>query len=205
MSGEIRCIAGFNAAVIILHEIYGVNTHISDVCKWYHALGYDVYCPNLLGDSGPFPYEQQEIAYTHFINCVGFDAAKIINGLAQGIRGRYDRIFLIGFSVGATIAWRCANSGLYDGVVGYYGSRIREYQHIIPACPVLLVFARHEPSFSPESLLSVFSGLPHVSGEVLEAGHGFCDRHSQNYNAQAAHKAAELTQDFLLKIRGGKP
>ena len=37
------------------------------VCQKYHSLGYDAYCPNLLGRSEYFPYDRQDIAYAHFI------------------------------------------------------------------------------------------------------------------------------------------
>lgn len=33
-------------AVIVLHEIYGLNNHIKQVCKELHNSGLDVYCPN---------------------------------------------------------------------------------------------------------------------------------------------------------------
>ena len=35
-------------ALIVLHEIYGVNNFIEDVCTRYHRLGFDVYRNNLL-------------------------------------------------------------------------------------------------------------------------------------------------------------
>ncbi|MDI5811330.1 DUF535 family protein, partial [Salmonella enterica subsp. enterica serovar Anatum] len=42
-------------------------------------------------------------------------------------------------SVGATLAWLSAASGLCDGVVCYYGSRIRQYLHLAPLCPTLVI------------------------------------------------------------------
>lgn len=187
-----------------MHEIYGVNAHMSDVCAKYHASGHDVYCPNLSGTAKPFPYDQREAAYNHFVEHAGFDAGGAVDELAESLRGRYKQIFLLGFSVGATLAWRCSGSGLYDGAVCYYGSRIRDYREVIPACPVLLVFARHEPSFSPEGLLSALSGTPHVSGRIFEARHGFCDTHSPDYNEQAAAEAEILTRQFFHHIQGEK-
>ncbi len=50
---ELRTVFEFRknstAALLVLHEIYGVNRHILDLCAGYHALGFDVYCPNLYG------------------------------------------------------------------------------------------------------------------------------------------------------------
>ncbi|MGV8905417.1 MAG: dienelactone hydrolase family protein [Acetobacterium sp.] len=40
--------SGSDSAIIILHEIYGINPHIASVCNTYFSKGYDVYCPNWL-------------------------------------------------------------------------------------------------------------------------------------------------------------
>lgn len=199
---KINSIANSDAAIIVLHEIYGVNEHMAGVCEKYRGLGYDVYCPNLLGASGPFSYEQRNVAYSYFVEHVGFGTSSNIDNLAKGIRSRYQRIFLIGFSVGATLAWICSKNGLYDGVICYYGSRIRDYRQIAPACPALLLFARHEASFSPENLPAALSNTDNVNGEVLEAKHGFHNICSPDYDAGAAARADELTCGFLRTVQG---
>lgn len=138
-------------AVVVLHEIYGINEHIKDVCAEYHDRGFDVYCPPLFEHGIPFKYEQQDQAYKNFANTCGFDATKI-NLLLGEIRGEYKKIIMIGFSVGATIAWLSAESNLCDGIVCYYGSRIRDYTDIMPQCPVLVIMAQFEKSFDPSVL-----------------------------------------------------
>jgi len=60
-------------AVVLLHEIYGVNNHIQQYKSEFIALGYDVYCPNLLQLEQSFPYEQEQQAYAHFMNDIGFE------------------------------------------------------------------------------------------------------------------------------------
>ena len=47
-------------AVVLLHEIYGVNAHIEHYANEFIALGYDVYCPNFLQLEQPFPYEEEQ-------------------------------------------------------------------------------------------------------------------------------------------------
>lgn len=43
-------------ALIVLHEIYGVNKFIEDVCVQYQKQDFDAYCPNLL-DKECYSYE----------------------------------------------------------------------------------------------------------------------------------------------------
>lgn len=96
----------------------------------------------------PFRYEQQEEAYRHFSANVGFDPA-VVTTLLHDLRTQYETLIVVGYSVGATLAWLSAASGLCDGVVCYYGSRIRQYLHLAPLCPTLVIVARYEPAFDP--------------------------------------------------------
>ena len=132
---------------------------------------------------------------------VGFEISPSINAFAAQLRPRYARLFLLGSSVGATLAWLCATSGLYDGVVCRYGSRIRDYPHLPPACPTLAIFARREKSFPPEAVESTLSGLPGIQVEIVDAGHGFCDSHSEHFDPQAAMRAEKLIKGFWEKLR----
>lgn len=36
-------------AIIIIHEIYGINQFIKNVCEKIRLAEYDIYCPNLIG------------------------------------------------------------------------------------------------------------------------------------------------------------
>ena len=60
-------------AIVLLHEIYGVNAHIQHYANEFNALGYDVYCPNFLQLEQPFTYEEEQQAYAYFMNEVGFE------------------------------------------------------------------------------------------------------------------------------------
>lgn len=202
MPEGLRLTKNSDAAIIVLHEIYGINPFMHAVCQKYHSLGYDAYCPNLLGRSEYFPYDRQDIAYAHFIKHGGFDRNSLVTDLCESIRREYKQIFLLGFSVGATLAWISSASGIFDGAVCHYGSRIRDHLQLTPSCPVLLLFADQEASFSPESILPSLSAIPNVRGEIFNARHGFCDPFSPNYNAPAAIKAEKLAQNFLLEKSG---
>ena len=186
-----------DTAIIILHEIYGVNDHIRDTCSKYVVMGYDVYCPDLYDGSVSFSYDQQTLAYSSFFKRIGFSAAADILKLTDTIQNRYKYLFLIGFSVGATIAWICANNRIYDGAICYYGSRIRDYQDIEPKCPILAIFSQDEKSFVP-TLINKNNSLIHT--ETVDACHGFCDKYSESYDSHAAMQIEKRTEAFLNSI-----
>ncbi|BCE10035.1 dienelactone hydrolase family protein [Bacillus paralicheniformis] len=52
-----------DTAVIVLHEIYGINRHMHDVCQLIAEQGFDVICPNLLNRDQPFEYAEEKAAY----------------------------------------------------------------------------------------------------------------------------------------------
>lgn len=187
-------------AVVVFHEIYGINEHISEVCQRYLNQGYAVYCPNQLDGVEVFSYTRQQEAYEHFKANIGFDSFENYVQLLSTLRPKYRSIVLIGYSVGATIAWRCSASGLCDGMVGYYGSRIRDYPEVQPKCPSLLFFAENEPSFDPRDLARTLGQKKNTSIVTLCGNHGFCDRYTINYNPSSAAKAGLLTDEFLAGI-----
>ena len=192
---------GSEAALIVLHEIYGLNRHIQEVCKKYSDDGYDVYCPNLLRLEKPFDESQQEEAYDYFAKNIGLDVFQEVNELIKRLRPDYKKIVLLGYSVGATIAWRCIENGLCDAMIGCYGSRIRDYMSITPKIPALLVFADGEKSFDPKETVRLLGEKENVSVHLLKATHGFCNPYCAEYNLESAKKADRLIQGYLAKLK----
>ncbi|MCF7616735.1 dienelactone hydrolase family protein [Bacillus sonorensis] len=189
-----------SAAVIVLHEIYDINKHIQDVCQSLSAAGFAVVCPNLLHREEPFDYSDEKAAYHHFIEKVGFiDASHKIKTLAMNLKDQYQKVIIAGFSVGATIAWLCSEDDHVDGIVGYYGSRIRDYLETSPACPVMLFFAEEERSFHINELISALN-RKNIKADKLPGAHGFNDPYSAAYNSRSSRIAFEKMMGFLKRL-----
>ena len=172
-----------NQCVILLHEIYGINSHIKYYSNALYEKGFDVYVPNLIQRITPFSYEEEDLAYQNFMTNVGFEKAKNdVNALINKLSKKYSQIRIIGFSIGATIAWLCSNNPLVHRVVGFYGSRIRQYTHIVPKVETILIFGEQEKSFNPLDLKTVLSMYPNVLVKIVEGEHGFADPYSSKYN-----------------------
>jgi dienelactone hydrolase len=182
-------------AIIVLHEIYGINEFIQEQCQKYRVAGYDVFCPNLI-DNPPFPYEKSEDAYDFFVKNIGFEVYKEINVFINELKEKYDNVFVIGFSVGATIAWRCCENSLCSGIISFYGSRIRDYTNLNPACPTLLLFAK-EDSFDVHALVLQLQDKQHLSIIEFDAEHGFVDSFSKHFNLQQTKRAEKSIACFM--------
>lgn len=185
-------------AVILLHEIYGVNLFMEDQCQWWLDAGYDVYCPNLL-HRAPFAYEESERAYSFFVNQVGFEVCLDIIQILKSLKEKYADVFIVGFSVGATIAWWCSENELCTGVMACYGSRIRDYIDLTPACPTLLLFAK-EDSFDVKSTIKQLQHKEHVAVYDFDAKHGFLDPYNNHYDEEQAMKVQNKIAKFMSQF-----
>lgn len=197
----LNIIHGNESAIIVLHEIYGINPHVKRICEHYSAAGYDVICPDFLKSRDYFDYRREGEAYQYFIEQIGFPSMvhEVITILMKA-RTNYKNVFLLGFSVGATAAWICSETeNAADGVICYYGSRIRDYQNVTPKCPILLLFAKEEKSFNVSELSCTLGQKEFVNVHELDGKHGFCDSFSTRFNEQARQIAQNLVDTFLLK------
>lgn len=175
--------------IILLHEIYGLNLFMKEQQEAYQKLGYTVICSNLLGREA-FPYEQEKQAYNYFIQKVGFDCYTKINDIATEYKAQYEKVFLLGFSVGATIAWRCSEHSAYDGIICLYGSRIRDYLDVAHVCPVSLLFAQKD-SFPVAEAVEQLQEREKVTAMTVNAFHGFLDPYGRHYDAIQRDRAEQ--------------
>lgn len=188
-------------AIVILHEIYGINNHILSMGKKFEDEGYDVYCIDLL-DNRTFDYKEAEEAYSYFMDTIGFNKAKSkVLDYIYSIRGYYEKIFLIGYSIGATVAWLCSEEqGLISGAACYYGSRIRDYISIEPKVETVLFFPLKEKGFDVEALIDKIKEKEMVRIYKFDGLHGFADPYSRYYSK----KEKELSEKALNEFLAGK-
>ena len=113
------------------------------------------------------------------------------------VRRKYKKVYVLGYSVGATLAWLCSQTGLCDVSIGFYGSRIRDYLEIKPKCPVLLFFPSEEKSFDVDELIPQLNNVSNIQVEKLPGEHGFANRFSRNYNEQSSIRAYKKIQSCI--------
>ncbi|WP_313958725.1 dienelactone hydrolase family protein [Bacillus sp. X1(2014)] len=105
---------------------------------------------------------------------------------------------MIGYSVGATVAWLCSEEDCLDGVMAYYSSRIRNYQQIVPQCPTVLFFPEEEPSFHVDQLISNLD-QKNIEIHKFKGQHGFSDPYSSKFNEKSSQNAFKEMLSFLKK------
>lgn len=185
-------------AVVLLHEIYGINDHILSMYNKFKNGGYDTYCIDLLNGK-VFNYDEAEEAYSYFMNQIGFENVKlkVLNYISDNLRN-YDKVFLLGYSIGATTAWLCSEEkGLVSGVIGYYGSRIRDYLNVEPKVAVLLFFPSKEDAFDVKTLIDKLKYKEKVQVHQFEGFHGFADSNSKYYDYKSKELSEKIANEFI--------
>lgn len=184
-------------AVMLLPEIYGKNRFIAEVEAGLQARGFAVYTPDYY-QGRVYDYLEAESAYAAFYRQVGLDFCREVSWLVNRLSHQHEEVYLLGFSVGASLAWRCSENPNCAGVVACYGSRIRDYLEVVPRCPTLLLFAE-EDSFDVPAAVNVLKQKPNVTVETCPARHGFLDCHSPCYDPVQADRAGEKIRQFFEK------
>ncbi|WML56092.1 dienelactone hydrolase family protein [Neobacillus sp. PS2-9] len=188
-----------DSLVIVIHEIYGINQHMESICEKLSLQGFDVICPNLLEREQPFDYAEEKVAYQNFMENVGFsNAVQKIKDILLTFKNEYQKIYIIGFSVGATVAWLCSEEDYLNGIVGYYGSRIRNYIEVVPLIPTILFFPQEEQSFLVDELISILDKR-NIEIHKLNGKHGFSDPYSLNFNTKSAQEALNKMLTFMKR------
>lgn len=192
------------AGLVVLHEIFGVNAHIREVCDGYARRGFKTVAPAL------FDRAQRGVA-------LGYDADAIDTGrrLRAGIA--WDNVLLdvqaaidsvqsprgaavVGYCWGGTLAFLAATRlrGI-DCAIGYYGAQTIPFAHETPRVPVLFHFGTEDPRISESDRDVIRRHNPQIETHLFPADHGFNCDHRKEWHAPSAEKALSLTLDFMRR------
>jgi len=183
--------------ILILHEIYGINHFIKEQAQTYCDEHTSVSCISLYPEGKSFPYKQEQQAYDFFLRTVGFDAPlEILSQKLLEACETYDEVVLIGYSVGATLAWRLSTLPLHR-VICVYGSRIRQFLDVRPSCPTLIILPSHESSFDVSALKKALERISNVQVKQYQGHHGFMDTRNWNFCPNSYFQAHADIVNFL--------
>jgi carboxymethylenebutenolidase len=193
-------------AVIIIQEIFGLNSHIRSVTDGYARDGFLAVAPALFDRVEPGveltygPADMQRgmsIATQVGMDNAMLDVAAAVDYATAQVGA--ERVSVVGFCWGGSLAWLSATRLNVAAAVGYYGGRIAQYVKEEPRCPVILHFGKKDAHIPQSEVEKIRSAHPDVPIYLYDAGHGFnCDQR-KDYEPQSAALARQRTLDFLQK------
>ncbi|GKS75965.1 dienelactone hydrolase family protein [Acidovorax sp. SUPP950] len=201
-------------AVVVLQEIFGVNSHIRAVADRLAARGYLAVAPATFARVQPgveLGYSAQDmqdgIALKSRVEALPGagvlpDIQAAIDHAAQAGGGK---VGIVGFCWGGLLTWRaaCELQGL-SAAVCYYGGGMTttEESARTPKVPVLAHFGDRDHFIALDSVQAFGRAHPEVEVHVYDADHGFnCDQRG-SYDEASATLARERTLAFFAKHVG---
>jgi carboxymethylenebutenolidase len=195
-------------ALVVVQEIFGVNSHIKKVSDGWAADGYVALAPALFDrvergvETGYGPDDIQRGRELRGKISTD-DAVRDVRAAVRELGRSSLRVGVVGYCWGGTMAWLAATriEGL-SAAVGYYGGGIADTAEEQPRCPVMLHFGETDASIPKEHYEKVRRLHPALPVHVYPAGHGFsCDERG-SYEERSARLARERTLAFFRQHVG---
>jgi dienelactone hydrolase len=108
---------------------------------------------------------------------------------------------VIGFSAGASAAWKVLDKVSHDAVlhfIGFYPSQIRHHVDVCPSSPVSLIFPAVETHFDVNAVIEHLSQKPLVMISQTQYCHGFINYYSSAYDEVASAQYIKLLSNSQL-------
>lgn len=201
-------------AVIVLQEIFGVNSHIRSVADGFAQQGYLAIAPDAFHRVRPdveLGYGPDDIAQGRELKAAveALPAPGVMADIAAaivfGAGTTGGKVAIVGYCWGGLLVWRsaCSLSGL-SAAIAYYGGGMTGEQEAQrqSLCPVMCHFGEQDHAIPIDSVKAFALAQPKVEVFTYAAQHGFnCDQRA-SYDAAAAQTAQERTQAFLARHIG---
>ncbi len=192
-------------AMVVIQEIFGVNSHIRNVCDRFAARGYVAVAPAIFDrietdfQSG---YSPDEVAIARkFVANPEWDVFMRDTQAAIDSVQDVGPVGIIGFCLGGSVAFLAATqlSGL-KAAVGYYGGAVSRFADRQPKVPTQLHYGAKDTGIPLSDVDAVRAKRPEVEIFVYDnAQHGFnCDERA-SYDPASAELGRKRSLDFLAK------
>jgi carboxymethylenebutenolidase len=192
-------------ALVVVQEIFGVNSHVKKVCDGFAADGYVALAPALFDRVEPgyaTGYTQEDVERGRNVRQkLGWDPMVMdMRAAVAELKKTGQKVGVVGYCMGGSVAWLAATRipGV-SAAVGYYGGAVAEFANEPPRCPVLLHFGETDASIPREHWDKVREAQPTVPMHIYPAGHGFNCEARASYHEPSARLARERTIEFLRR------
>lgn len=199
--------------IVLVHEAFGLNTHIASIADRLAARGHDVVAPHLYyrRTRGAAGYDNVPLAVELSSEMPVADIVADVEAAAHLI-GRDRPVAILGFCFGGAVAYiASALTDAVDRAVAYYPVSILNYWDRVgvPKAPLLVYFGDNDEFLGPDER-AWLAGLhedPATSMEIVVfpgAGHAFFNDARPNlYNEGPAIETWRTTLEFLDAPTGG--
>jgi carboxymethylenebutenolidase len=193
-------------SIVVIQEIFGVNSHIRRVTEQYAAQGYLAIAPAL--------FERQQKGVELGYDATGFERgiALMMKAADEGVLADVNaaiaavahagRVGMVGYCWGGRVTYLSACRTNISCGVAYYGGGIAQLLPETPRVPVMFHFGEKDayiPLSDVENIKKAYAqGIYHL----YPANHGFNCSERSDYDAASARLAFDRSIEFFHKHVG---
>ena len=209
--------SGYGPGIVVIQEVFGVNSYMRSVADWYAAHGFVAVCPDLfwrlergveLTDKGDDWNKAIELYKAIDEDKAVKDCAAAVDFLRRH-SACSGRVGAVGFCMGGNLAYLLSTRSKPDCAVGYYGVSIEksldEAKEL--ASPLMLHIAGDDKFCPPEAQAQIHAALdsnPLVTiHDYPGLDHAFGRTGGEHYNAAAAELADLRSLEFFVTHLAG--
>lgn len=199
-----------SAAVIVIQEIFGVNSGIKQKCVDWAKGGYLAVAPDLFWRIKPgieldadVPEQMQE-AFDYFQQYDPNDGVADIEAVIKHLHAEgITKVGCVGYCLGGKLAYMAACRTDISASVGYYGVAIDQMlgESDAIANPLMLHIPTADHFVTPEAQAAMHAGLDHHPKVTLYdyegLDHGFAAENGERRDEAGANLADSRTSAFL--------
>lgn len=191
-------------AVVVIHEIFGLNENIKDVAQRFGDAGYVALAVDL------FAGRNRAVCMARFM--AGLLLKSLSHRGIRDLKAALDflvaqphvdagRLGAIGFCLGGSfaIAWACTDSRL-NVIAPYYGMNPRPLEAVARLCPVVGSYPTDDATTAQgaklDAVLDTYQ-VPHDIKIYPGAKHSFFNDRGEKYHEAAAQDAWQRTMAFF--------
>jgi len=193
-------------AVVVIQEIFGVNSHIRRVVEQYAAEGYLAAAPAL------FDRQKRgvELGYgTDDIQkgiefMMKADPAGVLADVNATIdaAARAGKVGIVGYCWGGRVTYLAGCHTNIAAGVAYYGGGIAQVLNETPRCPMMFHHGEKDMHIPLSDVAAIRKAYPQGVYHLYAADHGFNCSERASFHAESAHLAFSRTVEFFRKHIG---
>jgi len=193
--------------IVVVQEIFGVNSHIRSVADGYAADGYLAIAPAMFDRTKKnveLGYDQKDReAGIGLKNKCPMETAMLDVDAAVKAASEGGKVGIVGYCWGGYVVWMAAARvvGL-SAAVPYYGGGVTDAIGEQPQCPVMFHFGEKDAHIPLAGVEKLRTAHPRQTVHIYAAEHGFNCDHRASYDAASAKLARERTVEFFRKLVG---
>ena len=193
-------------AVVVIQEIFGVNSHIRRVAEQYAAEGYLAIAPAMFdrlqkGVDLDYDAAGVQAGINLMMKATNEGAMADVNAAIDAV-AHAGRVGMVGYCWGGRITYLSGCRTNIAAGVAYYGGGIAQLLADTPRCPMLFHFGEHDSHIPLADVDRIRRAFPAGTYHLYPAGRGFNCSDRADFDAASAHLAFQRTIGFFRKHVG---